>query len=130
VETDPGKVKPNAEGHGHIGLRLATYAHSSQKATGRESHHLTQYLVADFFSNQNTTGKAFAPGRKWPGVRMSSKGVDTFQAPDRDVIQIGKTRDDDRGGVMPAISLAASTHKGGSLHITPEPDDFKGKAKS
>jgi hypothetical protein len=130
VETDHRKVKPHPQ-HGHVGLRLAHYTHSSQTGTGRESHHLTQYLLADFFSNLNATSKPFTPGRKWPGVKMASKGVDSFQAPGRDVIQIRKTRDDDRGGPMPAISLAASTHEGGSLHITSEVDDYaRGKAKS
>jgi hypothetical protein len=127
VETDPAKGKTYPP-HGHIGLRLATYGHASQTSTGRESHHLTQYLLADYFSNNNDT-KAFKAGRRWPGVKSGAGGVDRFEAPNRDTIQIGKTRGGDRGGLMPAISLAASTHRGGSLHITPAPDDIGGKAQ-
>jgi hypothetical protein len=126
VETDPAKGKTYPP-HGPIGLRLATYAHGSQTSTGRESHHLTPYLLADYFSNNNDT-KAFKDRRTWPGVKSGGGGVDRFEAPGRDPIQIGRTRGGDRGGLMPSISLAASTHRGGSLHITPAPDDIGGKA--
>jgi hypothetical protein len=117
-----GEAEPN-----RIGVRLSTYGHASQKASGRESHHLTQFLVADYFVNANDTAKPFRANRNYPGVKWKGDRV-TSVAPDEGAtgIDVLKTYGaaSNRGRDMPTISLAAATHRGGDLHITPEADDL------
>ena len=117
VKTDETTPSP-------IGVRLAHYDHASQKGTGRESHHLTQYLIADFFSNSNDT-KAFEATRDYPGVTRVSGVVKTISNASSagDAIDVDATKGQGRGAKMPTISLAAMTHQKGRLHVTPEADD-------
>lgn len=122
-----------------VGVRLATHKDlTDNSTTGRHSHHLTQFLIADYFANTNDK-QPFKPKRKYPGILTSKNSVTHISsnpniqseadAKTDDSISVAKTRgdDSDRGGAMPAISLAAATHMGGELHITPGPDDL-GKA--
>ena len=124
-----------AEG-GDVGLRLAHYNHASQRGKGRQSHHLTQFLVAEFFANSNDS-KAFDGTRRYPGVRpvgaAVSKAVGSGSVgaiADKDsggaAIDVDTTKGKDRGGAMPTISLAAVTHQKGKLHVTPEADESIG----
>lgn len=117
-----------------IGTRVATYAAPNQQATGRHSHHLTQFLVGEYFANQNDGKKPFKANAKLPGVTWSG-GVVTHISPDPSApdkgIKAGETHGgSSRGGAMPAISLAASTHMAGDLHITAQPDDLGLSKKS
>ncbi|PYS66947.1 MAG: hypothetical protein DMF69_24530, partial [Acidobacteria bacterium] len=84
-----------------IGVRLATYDDTSQKGAGRHSHHLTQYLIADFFANTNTV-KPFETKRTYPGVTFGTDGVTTIaEKPgetSRDkAIYVGETKGEGRG---------------------------------
>ncbi len=117
-----------------IGLRLSFYGHASQTGAGRESHHLTQFLMADFFYNGEDS-QPFKKGRAYPGIvwKPGDEKIGTISrtpgasATDtNETIQVGVTRgaESKRGVGMPAISLAATTHRKGSLHITPEADDL------
>jgi hypothetical protein len=115
-----------------IGVRLAHYDHDSQVgATGRQSHHLTQFLLADFFSNTNQT-PAFVAARKYPGVTVNTKGeVTQIAAKEQgaakdETIDVEATKGKGRGSDMPTISLAAVTHQKGKLHVTPEADEQPG----
>ncbi|MEP6714016.1 MAG: DUF4157 domain-containing protein [Terriglobia bacterium] len=134
VKTDPATAQMQPSPIGHVGVRLATYQDdASQTSQGRESHHLTQYLLADYFANQNPGVQPFDKKKVWPGVKFDGKrNVIEISNPDDPgkPIKVNETRGDDRGGRMPAISLAAVTHRRGSLHLTPEPDDINHKAKS
>jgi Domain of unknown function (DUF4157) len=121
-----------------IGLRLATYEHPSQKAAGRESHHLTQFLLADYFSSSTSNKhRPFKKSRNHPGLTWEGNEVKFIgqkpgaQAVDNSIF-VGQTKGpaSTRGNVMPTISLAASTHKSGRLHITPEADDVAGTTTS
>lgn len=116
-----------------VGVRLATYDHGSQKGAGRESHHLTQYLLADFFSNTNSS-KPFLAARDYPGIKRDKDVVKWIAPSDAaskpaDAIDVEATKGDGRGKNMPTISLAAVTHQKGKLHVTPEADDVGGKSK-
>jgi hypothetical protein len=123
-----------SSGVNHIGLRIENYGAANQTAPGRESHHTTQYLLAEYFANQTADDqKAFRPGRDYPGVKMSSDVVQSISASDTasgtDVgqsILVATTygSGSDRGKAMPSISLAAVTHRRGGLHVTPEADDL------
>lgn len=118
-----------------IGLRLATYGHDkSQKGAGRHSHHLTQFLVAEYFANANDGKKPFKKGRKYPGVKWDGDVVEFISADPMAFSSGVHVKDtfggsSERGGKMPALSLAASTHMGADLHITPGPDDLGGSVK-
>lgn len=118
-----------------IGTRVATYGHANQVAAGRHSHHLTQFLVAEYFANQNDR-KPFKPGIELPGVTWDASDRQTVSriSPDPTDADKGiKTKEtwggSSRGGKMPAVSLAAATHMEGDLHITPQPDDLKGSTR-
>jgi hypothetical protein len=117
----------------NIGVRLATYDDSSQKGAGRHSHHLTQYLIADYFSNTNTI-KPFVKGRDYPGVKFGKDAVELISVKPNETsrdkaIYVAETKGEGRGKDMPTISLAASTHMSGRLHITPEADDLNNSTK-
>ncbi|MFO1302110.1 MAG: DUF4157 domain-containing protein [Burkholderiales bacterium] len=116
----------------YIGVRLATYGDASQVAPGRHSHHLTQFLVADYFANTAKAQPFKKKGRTYPGIQWKGQEVDmiapqgdapTIAGPD--TVEVLKTRGKERGEEMPAISLSAATHMSGDLHITPEADDLK-----
>ncbi|HEY6805623.1 MAG TPA: DUF4157 domain-containing protein [Pyrinomonadaceae bacterium] len=116
-----------------IGVRLATYDHGSQKGAGRHSHHLTQYLIADFFSNTNTL-QPFVKGRDYPGVKVGKDAVELIAIKPNETsrdkaIYVAETKGEGRGKDMPTISLAASTHMSGRLHVTPEADDLNNSTK-
>ena len=119
------------EARDQVGLRIGTYGDATQTGPGRESHHTTQYLLGEYFRNENSV-KAF--GEKWdyPGVQWDkdkdAKKVLVIRKPGTQrgslsgAIQV-KDTEKGHGGAMPAVLLAAETHEGGKLHVTPEPDD-------
>ena len=146
---DPNSLPPPAEyandGKGgkvahHIGTRVATYADANQTAPGRHSHHLTQFLVGEYFANQNNGKQPFLKDAAIPGVvwntdheveAIQPTASATAAAGTGTGIRAAETwGGSSRGGKMPAISLAAPTHTGGSLHITPQPDDLGKAGKS
>jgi len=123
-----------------IGLRLATYQDKNQRGKDRQSHHLTQFLVAEFFANENDT-KAFDDNRRYPGVvpdgaqsprPLGGKHVKLIGQKNGgdDGVRPMATSGDKRGEAMPTISLAAVTHQRGQLHVTPEADEALGGSKS
>lgn len=126
-------IKPN------VGVRLAHYGHDdSQKSPGRESHHLTQFLIADYFSSAPTNSyRPFKkswnhPGLTWEGNEVKYISEKPNATDKKEAINVGETKgpSSTRGKMMPTISLAASTHRSGRLHITPEADDVGGTAGS
>jgi hypothetical protein len=95
----------------------------------RQSHHTTQFLVAEYFHNVKEY-KPFAADRNWPAsVTFSGTGAArtvteiASASSGGDVIRVGATFAPGRGGPMPAILLSAGTHLGSDLHITPRPDE-------
>jgi hypothetical protein len=127
---------------GHVGLRLGTFAdrlsqqgtRGPQWARERESHHITQYLLAEYFHNGKRTTVESDPNRKafpllsrapdaYPGLTLAGGMPSTFTG--SGTVQIASL-ELGRGGAMPAISLARTTHRAGGLHVTPKADDFEG----
>lgn len=136
----PGQLTPTQDyvkpsGTSPIGLRFGTY--DIGPGAGRNLHHITQYVLPEYFANSNPTAQPFDPGRQYPGVTWNSdrKTVKTISpSPDStgaDGIRVWDTRaDSGRGPKMPTISLAASTHRNANLHLTRDPDDPPGATHS
>jgi Domain of unknown function (DUF4157)/Novel toxin 14 len=111
-------------------LSISTHGNLTRRGIGpfhRESHHTTQYLLAEFFGNgANATQIAFPRGLRSilsPSVSFDSDGsVNSINSGSNalDVRQLDP--DSGRGNNMPAILLAATTHQRGDLHVTPESD--------
>jgi hypothetical protein len=84
--------------------------------------------MAEYFANESDSKKPFKPKRDYPGIRWNKKQValisDQDQPTEDKSVQVARTFGSSRGEKMPAISLAAATHMGGDLHITPGPDDL------
>ena len=130
----------------NIGLRIAKHKDSSQKGAERESHHLTQYLLVEYFYNIKKQ-KPFPAGITYPsqiqlGKRKtkSTKGVKLKSQTTVDVVEnpaggkpinLKEQNTGGRGKDMPAISLAVITHRSGNLHVPPgKPDDVADKHAS
>jgi len=96
---------------------------------GRESHHLPQFLLSEFYAGKNESTSAWGnSGDTWmPGFTKggtaetarpgSKQEYDGFkgggQQIDFNALDIGKNR----GNAMPAVSLARGTHREGGLHL-------------
>jgi hypothetical protein len=127
---DPYKTGSKAK-KGLTANRLDLNTHAAQKkmkSTERESHHLTQYLLAEYFSNKSKDKKPFPESWDPPGVTKSGNVVTEFDAEGKKKLDLAGL-EDKRGGIMPAILLAAPTHRGADLHVTREPDDIDGETK-
>jgi hypothetical protein len=135
--SDGGTPVPPDGKFGHLGLRVGTYYQygpdGPTASFEREAHHTTQYLLLEYFSNRHKSKKPFPlTGRiaanYYPGVVGDSSGVRTIakRPGTSDVIQAAKY-EKDRGGEMPVILLSAHAHHS-DVHISPEPDDDKGKS--
>ena len=108
---------------GKEGVGLKTGVHKDQRGTDRESHHTTQYLLVQYFRNNNTV-KAWKGGRDYPGITPTT-GTDrrafTVGGKDRLGLKSLDPNDSSRGDQMPAILVSADLHKRGRLHIDREP---------
>jgi hypothetical protein len=93
--------------------------HQAAKA-GRESHHIPQYLLVEYFRNQAST-KMFPAGESlMPGFEGSRNALDSFSGGTGQQIDLS-TLDpggrSNRGLNLPAVSIAAVTHQRGQLHV-------------
>jgi len=123
---------------GNVRLHLGHYSqrsgHGPQWARERESHHITQYLLVEYFHNGQGTEFETNPDRMgfpllrqhrdaYPGLTPTADGH-----PDRfagaQPVQIAAL-ESERGALMPTILLARPTHRRGRLHITPSAEDFR-----
>jgi hypothetical protein len=93
---------------------------------GRESHHTSQYLLVEFFGNlRDATRKAFPSHHaNYPsGVEFKPDGsgeVAGIRSGGRYLNLATLSPDSGRGNNMPAILLAARTHRHGELHVLHE----------
>ena len=129
AETELSKNKQQS------GLRVATHGELTKSGhperSDRESHHLPQFLLVEFFRNRNANTRA------WPAKKTSAaaagyakqiglKGtplVDSV-APDGHLFRLKDPLDkneSERGVGLPAVLLAAETHRKGPLHV----DDYQ-----
>ncbi len=116
-------------GSQRAGLRIDTHggltgARMPQAARNdRESHHIPQYLLVEYFRNDN--GKLFSGGRnspeRIPGFYPLTRGsgLESFKADGSraDIDLHALDPNSGRGDNLPAISLAAVTHQRGRLHM-------------
>jgi len=119
------------EGPGLEGLRLGKHKNFTNLDSGavqkeefgknRESHHTTQFLLAQYFHNKREAQKPFASGVRYPGVNRVGGG-DTGLVSSIGNIDIMGTYggDSGRGDPMPALLIAAETHRQGRLHVSRE----------
>lgn len=114
------------------GIRVANHRDltGGGAAPDRESHHLPQFLLAEFYSGMSSTSPFEADGDLWvPGFTRGTSGKVTranrratpfsgFQADGLalDFAALG-VEGSGRGKGMPAVSLAADTHQKGGLHL-------------
>ena len=112
------------------GLRLGTYVGANQKGVERESHHIVQYLLIEFFANKSGKNLAFplvpktATSNLYPGLLVASKKPTKFTPGKQSNKAINiKEIEKNRSGIMPAVLLARPTHRRGNLHIN-KGDDF------
>ena len=132
---------------GNVGLRLGTYSErldadgrtrgqrGPQWAKERESHHITQYLLVEYFHNGKGSDQETDPDRM--GFPLYKDHNDAYpemvdgadNKPGRFRTIPIETLEAGRGGEMPAISLARPTHRQGRLHVSPYADDFKGSTE-
>ncbi|MDT8999142.1 DUF4157 domain-containing protein [Paucibacter sp. APW11] len=113
------------------GLRLATHGELKSRGVSeqkRESHHMSQYLLAQFFANvherkfippalRDAVNDGVGPaGIVWDGAMVAELGLGgrRLRLTAMDVTS------SERGANMPAILLASRTHKRGRLHIERE----------
>jgi hypothetical protein len=113
-----------APGPTNIGLHVDTHgALTGPKTPDRESHHTTQYLLAEYFRHEKDD-EPFEDGA--PGLVMEGKKPARLLGPGREVDFKGLADGTGRGINMPAILIANLTHRRGKLHInSAEPDERK-----
>lgn len=138
VKTEKGDVHP---AHGSIGLRVSTYGTKedkgtvdAQSGTERESHHLTQFLFAEYFAHGTDSKQSPADKCAFKHLRADKDApLYPFVDPEGGMPKTIKNDTLDipiaslaakRGGKMPALLLARSTHRSGGLHVSSFAEDF------
>lgn len=134
-ESDPVAFRNeylNPTSQAGIGLRIGLHGgHSGlekQAGMDRESHHTTQYLLVQFFRNDNKI-KAWSAGKAYAG--SGTKGIyprsgasrqyfegDTKPQIKLDALDLGGAGK--RGSAMPAILISADAHRRAQLHVEKE----------
>jgi Novel toxin 14 len=116
-----------------IGLRIGLHGGHSQQPTGepalekqsgtdRESHHMIQYLLVQFFRNDNKI-KAWPSGVNYKGVMRKGGEVIDYQGATAGTLHLrkldlgGKGK---RGSAMPAILISSDAHRRGQVHVEKE----------
>lgn len=102
-----------------VGLRLGK--HAGQKGEQRESHHTTQYLLVQFFRNDNSI-KAWETGRTYPGLDPLPGSKREFKVSSSTALGLASLDTDSskRGADMPAILISTDLHRRGQLHVERE----------
>ena len=102
-------------------LRVGTHEQLSKPGVpARDSHHMPQFLLVQYFSNQ-ATRRLFGPGigPRPPGFEPAkSKEPERFSDGTHSINL--KALKKSRGLAMPAVSIARSTHQTGGLHVLGE----------
>jgi hypothetical protein len=122
------------KGFGHIGLRIGLHGDVSQAGHERESHHTTQYLLTEYFRNKKDKKpffKIIEYGPAGSGLVWDSDGPSIFKCKGKKDVQIATLEKGngkrERGAAMPAILIAASSHRIRALHVTARKDELKDK---
>jgi hypothetical protein len=110
------------------GLAVSTHGQLTKRRIGqfgRESHHTTQYLLIEYFSNNaEATQKAFPEPKDFEaaGVRQnpSTGEIDEIRGTGGAIQVAALNPNSNRGAEMPAILLSARCHQRGELHVLRE----------
>ncbi len=98
-------------------LRLGSHGQLTGIGTAdRESHHIPQFVLIEYFRNEAATRMFDDPRDRLPGFEDSDNPA-TFADGTNSINLAALHTGSGRGGGMPAILLAARTHKMGKLHI-------------
>ena len=136
----------NPSGQDKVSLLIGVHGGTSQVAKqaglDRESHHTTQYLLVQFFRNENRV-KAWRSGTPYAGLKATGRtGLELFQPATKKALELRSLDPGgvgNRGAMMPAILISADTHRRGQLHVEkeskwngpagdPDSDDSQGRA--
>ena len=118
---------------GNLRLHLGKYGQKGAEQSGkeRESHHITQYLLVEYFHNGEGNSTETNQDRKgFPLLSLDSEayGDDLVVNSSGVPLRFRDVKIDEleqgRGAKMPTILLARPTHRRGNLHINPNADDF------
>ncbi len=122
--------------YGHVGLRQGLHGDSGQRGHERDSHHVVQFLLMEYFRNWKTgdTQKAWRhPKRYLEGVHSPAteesdvpETVEAFDPPSggrMDISHFTGRNKSDRGPNMPALLISRPLHVYGDLHVHGAPDD-------
>lgn len=123
----------NPTGQSGIGLRIGLHGgHTGlekQAGADRESHHMVQYLLVQFFRNDNNI-KAWRSGVNYKGLKRVGGAITAYDGGSAGTLQLealDKGGPGKRGSAMPAILIAADTHRRGQVHVEKE-SQWKGDA--
>jgi len=139
LDTRPGTA-PYSPELGQLRLRLGLHGDGSQTATDRESHHVPQYLLLEYFANKKEQKPFVHPLSAYAGINPGTyqprrkKAADPLPAPETVLASYAPTtgkkltihdleKGSNRGHAMPSIMLAEPVHQGSNLHVHTEPDD-------
>ena len=130
TRTDEGTFATGLE---NIGLRLGTYAVWDPKATpegDRDPHHTVQFLLLEYFRNVKKGRLPFPhlDAHKYPGVEPAGSEVKAITG-SKGKIDI-ENYFHDRGGNMPTVFIARTTHQANIHYRSEAPDDFSTKRSS
>lgn len=116
----------------NMGVRVSTHRDLTTRHTSlgfggaRESHHIPQYLLVEYFRNNATTRLFESPEERLPGFYPTSRteNINNFNVggaggqPTVNFTNLDPSNSESsRGEGLPAVSLASITHKKGRLHI-------------
>lgn len=124
----------NRQGTGRqIGLRIGTYDQSGtgglQNGPNRQSHHIIQYLMIQYFGQDDSSRSSLMPQPFPDGFNFPRQYITATGGRSRNTIQsvgdvdVGYFNVGERGGPMPAILLSARAHRRSNLHITAEHEE-------
>jgi hypothetical protein len=113
-------TRPTVAGQG---LRVDTHGVLSKLGIAkRESHHIPQFLLVDYFQNDSSV-KLFGDtgDERLPGFEPSGADMPLSFTSGSDGIDLGALATGTRGDSMPAVLLHEETHQRGNLHLNREP---------
>ncbi len=112
---------------GRTRLRLGLHGDGSQNGADRESHHLPQYLLLEYFSNSKTQ-KPFKHPDVLDNLGLNRTGTTIlgFQNSSNTQLAVNQLIGSGRGGNMPSILLSRVTHQQANLHVIGEADEESG----
>ncbi|NVK86991.1 MAG: DUF4157 domain-containing protein [Gammaproteobacteria bacterium] len=124
-DTTPNPVNASM---GITRLRLGLHGDGSQRAVDRESHHLPQYLLIEYFANLKSE-KPFQHINVLNdyGLDASSSIANSFTNTSGTSLAISSLKGSGRGSNMPSILLARVTHQRAGLHVVGEADEAGGR---